>query len=107
MDRLFRTSSANITKEDYASSPVKKKSDWVVAIKRAEYAGDYSLQIEFDDGKKVKVDFSSFLNESLNPLIKRYLDLEEFKKYSLDYGDLQWNDYDLCFPVADLYEGRI
>ena len=22
-------------------------------------------------------------------------------------GDLFWDDYDLCFPIADLYEGRI
>ena len=21
--------------------------------------------------------------------------------------ELKWNDYDLCFPVADLYENRI
>ncbi len=28
-------------------------------------------------------------------------------KYNLDDGDLEWNDYDLCFPVADLYENNI
>jgi hypothetical protein len=21
-------------------------------------------------------------------------------------GDLEWNDYDLCFPIADLYENK-
>lgn len=24
-----------------------------------------------------------------------------------DDGDLQWNDYDLCFPIHDLYTGNI
>jgi hypothetical protein len=47
------------------------------------------------------------LSESLNPLIRKYLDLNEFKKFELDNGDLQWNDYDLCFPIADLYENCI
>ena len=22
-------------------------------------------------------------------------------------GDSEWNDYDLCFPVVDLYENKI
>jgi len=46
-------------------------------------------------------------NSSLNPLIRAYLDLDKFKNFSIEYGNLFWNDYDLCFPIADLYEGRI
>ena len=40
-------------------------------------------------------------------MIKKYLNPDEFKKFTIEYGDLTWNDYDLCFPIADLYEGKI
>ena len=30
-----------------------------------------------------------------------------FKKFNLEYGELQWNDYDLAFPIYDLYKGTI
>jgi hypothetical protein len=22
-------------------------------------------------------------------------------------GDIDWNDYELCFPIADIYEGHL
>lgn len=53
------------------------------------------------------VDFQPFLSQSLNPLIRKYLAPEEFAKFEIDEGDLEWNDYDLCFPIADLYGNRI
>jgi len=40
-------------------------------------------------------------------MIRAYLDPEKFKQFAVEYGDLHWNDYDLCFSIADLYEGRI
>ncbi len=30
-----------------------------------------------------------------------------FKNFSIAYGKLNWNDYDLCFPVQDFYEGNV
>ena len=107
MDRLLRAAPAGIAPKNYAPSAVDEQENRIIAIKRVEYLGDYSLQLEFNDGKKVTIDFGSYLRQSLNPLIRKYLDTEEFRKYSLDYGDLQWNNYDLCFPVADLYEGQV
>ncbi len=79
----------------------------VVEIKKAEYAGGYRLRLLFSDNRERTVDFGSFLNSSANPMIKKYLNPDEFRKFTIEYGDLTWNDYDLCFPVADLYEGRI
>ena len=40
-------------------------------------------------------------------MIRKYLDVELFQQFSLIYGDLVWHDYELCFPIADLYEGTI
>ena len=53
------------------------------------------------------INANKFLFLSLNPLIRKYLDANEFSKFEIVDGDLEWNDYDLCFPVADLHENRI
>ncbi len=79
----------------------------VVNIEEVEYLGNYKLRLFFNDGVEQTIDFGPFLSRSLNPFIRKYLDLNEFNKFELDNGDLEWNDYDLCFPVADLYENNI
>jgi hypothetical protein len=61
----------------------------------------------FNDNTNQVVDFYPFLSNSLNPLIRKYLDFDDFKKFHVDNGDLEWNDYDLCFPIADLHENNI
>ena len=53
------------------------------------------------------VDFGPFLRKSYHPQIRAYLELEKFRTFTLDYGDLTWDNYDLCFPIADLYFGAI
>lgn len=78
-----------------------------IAIESAEYVERYKLNLRFSDGTKRIVDLEDFLSKSSNPMIRKYLDKEEFKGFTIEYGDLFWNDYDLCFPVADLYEGSI
>ncbi len=107
MDRLFRSTSSNITGADYPSATVTEQEDWVIAIEQAEYVEEYVLRLKFSDGKEAEVDFGPFLRQSLNPLIRKYLDKDMFKQFTVENGDLFWNDYDLCFPIADLYEGRI
>ena len=79
----------------------------IVRIKKAKYLSGHKLKLSFNDGTEQIINFAPFLSSSLNPLIRKYLNREEFMKYNLDDGDLEWNDYDLCFPVADLYENNI
>ncbi|MBM4056489.1 MAG: DUF2442 domain-containing protein [Planctomycetes bacterium] len=81
--------------------------DQVIAIISAEYIGEYKIKLLFNDNTIQTVDFFPFLNNSLNPLIRKYLDKREFKNFKIDNGDLEWNDFDLCFPIADLYENII
>jgi hypothetical protein len=80
---------------------------WVIAIEQVEHLRDYVLRLKFNDGKETEIDFEPFLRRSLNPLIRKYLDPTLFGQFTVEYGDLFWNDYDLCFPIADLYEGRL
>jgi hypothetical protein len=65
------------------------------------------LELEFEDGKRQKIDFEPFLRKSLHPEIQSYLDIGKFKKFRLEHGDLVWGDFDLCFPIMDLYENQI
>ena len=80
----------------------------VILIEKVKYISDYKLELLFNDKVLHVIDFYPFLSKSLNPLIRKYLNPEEFSKFEIDNGDLEWNDYyDLCFPIADLYENRI
>lgn len=79
----------------------------VIDIASAKYVGDYRLELSFSDGITRVVDFGSFLNRSVHPEIRKYLNKELFCRFTIENGDLMWGDYDLCFPVADLYDGTI
>jgi len=79
----------------------------VISIDKAEYIGEYKIKFSFSDGVKRMIDFSSFLKNAKNPMTKKYLDKKLFKKYSIVYGDIIWNDYEMCFPIWDLHKGEI
>lgn len=76
-------------------------------IVSAKYLSDYVIRIEFNDGSERIVDFKEFLSKSLHPSIQKYIDENEFSNFSLKDGNLNWNDYDLIFPIVDLYNGQI
>ena len=76
-------------------------------IDSAKYLSDYVIRIKFSDGKEKLVDFKPFLIKSIHPSIKKYLDENKFSNFSLIDGNLNWNDYDLIFPLSDLYNGQL
>lgn len=79
----------------------------VISIQKADYLGEYKIKILFSDGIERIIDFSDFLKNAKNPMTRKYLDKKLFKNYSIDYGDIIWDDYEMCFPIWDLYEGKI
>jgi hypothetical protein len=79
----------------------------VIFIDKAEYIAEYKIKFLFSDGIERLIDFSNFLNNAKNPMTRKYLDKKLFKNYSIDYGDIIWNDYEMCFPIWDLHEGKI
>jgi len=88
--------------EEYTNLPVD-----LIEIKSANYIGDFAIRVFFNDGFNRLVDFKPFLESSLHPSIRKYLDETLFKQYEIIDGNLNWNDYDMIFPVADLHKGRI
>jgi len=79
----------------------------VIEIAKAKYLSEYRLELLFSDGIKRIVDFEQFLFKAQNPMTTRFRDYKKFKQFKILYGDLLWGDYEMCFPIADLYEGRI
>jgi hypothetical protein len=51
--------------------------------------------------------FSGFLKNARNPMTRKYLDEKLFKGYSITHGDIVWDDYEMCFPIWVLHEGKI
>jgi Protein of unknown function (DUF2442) len=79
----------------------------ILSIQNAMPKEDYKLQLHFNDGVEKTIDFSPFLNQSQHPSIRAFLQPAKFQSFRIEHGDLVWGDWDLCFPIADLYSGRI
>lgn len=79
----------------------------VIFVERAEHVGDLRLRLTFSDAAQRIIDFAPFLSQSHNPLIQAYRDPAAFARFKVEDGDLVWDDYGLCFPIADLYEGTV
>lgn len=82
-------------------------SELIISITKATYISDYILKITFSDGKHQDVDFYPFLNSSKHPENKKYLDKDIFKSFIVEDGELMWGDFDLLFPIWDLYNNHL
>ena len=78
-----------------------------IAIEKAEYQQEFRIKLLFSDKSEQVVDFAEVLQTAKNPMTRKYLDLDKFKQFTLEYGDLMWNDYEMCFPTWDLYRNAI
>ena len=79
----------------------------LIEINSAVYMGGYTVQIVFNDGSSKCVDFKPFLENASHPSIKEYLNESKFQQFIILDGNLNWNDYDLIFPIADLHHGAV
>lgn len=81
--------------------------DKPLSIIKAKNLGNYHILIEFNNGVEKFVDFADFLSKSQHKSIKKYLNETLFGTFKIIDGNLNWNDYDMIFPIADLYDGKI
>jgi hypothetical protein len=58
----------------------------LIEIKSANYIGDFAIRLVFSDGVMRLVDFKSFLENSLHPSIRKYLDETQFKFFEIVYN---------------------
>jgi hypothetical protein len=78
-----------------------------INITSAKDLGNHRIELVFSDRHSVTVNFGPFLRASFNPGIRKFLAPQEFQLFQIVHGNLVWGDYDLCFPIEDLYAGRI
>lgn len=82
-------------------------NNFLLEIVKANQVSDYILEVTFSDGKTNQIDFKEFLSKSSHPEIRKYLDQRLFSTFEIKDGNVIWSDYDLIFPIADLYSGKI
>ena len=75
-------------------------------VQSARHLGGCRLEITFSDGHVQNVDFEPFLQQA-HPELRKYLSEDEFACFAVEHGNLSWNDYELCFPIEDLYSGNL
>jgi hypothetical protein len=79
-----------------------------IAVKGATYLDGFRLRVAFTDGKKKIVDFSRFLEMSNKEAISKYKNPFFFKRFRIEAGNIVWGrNWDLIFPVDQLYQGKI
>lgn len=78
-----------------------------ISIVNATYMGDFKIQIMFSDNTSRVVDFNNFLKKATHPSVKKYLNENNFKSFQIEGGNLNWNDFDMIFPLSDLKSGNI
>jgi hypothetical protein len=83
--------------------PVDESNTEVLDITHAEYVDGYKFHLWFSDGKNHVVDFEPFLMNARNPMVTQYRDLQKFQQFRIVYGNLEWNDCEMCFSTEDLY----
>jgi hypothetical protein len=86
---------------------MKSVATQYLEVTEVEYISGYKLLLTFNDGAVRLVDFGPFLEKARNPDTMDYRDLRKFKGFRIEEGDLIWGDYQMIFPIMDLYHGTI
>ncbi len=73
-----------------------------LTVVAASYLEDYKIHIIFSDCEERIIDFESKLRSF--PPLHKFLKINTFKKFRLYNGNIQWNDFEMIFPVEDLYK---
>jgi hypothetical protein len=79
-----------------------------INIISANYKGNFLLELIFNDNKKTVVDFNEFFKKHHHPQYNKYKKEGNFLKYKIENGNVVWGkDWDMIFPVWNLYNGRV
>lgn len=78
-----------------------------LSVKSATHKTGHILEIVFSDGHVELVDFSKFIFTSGHPDYDKYKSINEFLKFDIINGNINWDDYQMIFPVEDIYHNRL
>lgn len=70
--------------------------------------GNLTVSLTFNDNTVQTVDVGEFIRRHPHPQYNKYLDARKFRRFTIENGNIVWGkNWDLVFPVEQLYEGRI
>jgi hypothetical protein len=78
-----------------------------ISVSKAKYLDKFKIQILFSDLTTRIVDFGDFLEKTNLPDLKKYRKTQNFKKFKIKSGNLIWGDFEMIFPLEDLYRGEL
>ena len=79
-----------------------------IYIVKAENAGELRVCLTFNDNTTKTVDVGDFIRRHPHPQYNKYLDPRKFSRFKIENGNIVWGrNWDLVFPVEQLYEGII
>jgi len=79
-----------------------------IEVKDATYLDGFRLRVAFTDGKNKIIDFSKFITTNNKEALSKYKNSSRFKRFKIEDGNIVWGkNWDLIFPVDQLYSGRI
>jgi len=84
-----------------------KTATHYLEVTAAKYVSGHRIRLTFNDGTVREVDFGPFLAKARNPDTTDYRELKKFKTFRIEEGDLVWGDFQMIFPIMDLYRGTI
>ena len=64
----------------------------IVSVAKAEYVKDYSIMLNFTNGKAGVVDLKSTIFNDHRKIFEPLKNIETFKKFSLDSWTVVWSD---------------
>ena len=77
-------------------------------VVKAEDLGNLKVKVFFNDNKSQLIDIGDFIRKNPHPQYNKYLDPKKFRKFAIENGNIVWGkNWDLIFPVEQLYQGRI
>ncbi|MCQ2116685.1 MAG: DUF2442 domain-containing protein [Bacteroidales bacterium] len=66
------------------------------------------VELVFSDNTCRTINVGQFIRSHPHPQYNKYLDEAEFEKFTIDDGNIVWGeDWDLIFPIEQLYSGAI
>jgi len=79
-----------------------------IRIVDAKATGNLSVDLLFNDNTRRIVNVGEFIMAHPHPQYNKYLDEAEFSRFTIDDGNIVWGeDWDLIFPIEQLYSGKI
>lgn len=79
-----------------------------IMITEAHSVGNLTIEMKFNDNTVQRVNIGDFITKHPHPQYDKYLNESEFLKFTLDDGNIVWGeDWDLVFPIEQLYAGAI